>query len=143
MALEDNIKHFRTEKGFSQKELGEMIGVAQKQISQYESGQRRPDCYNIVYLAKALDVTCEELVNGVQMKLYRLWQNDNNGYDTHDSAVVCAESEDEAKSIADTEFSSEPVYGTWVSVDKVKCQLIGNAVSGMKKGIVVASFNAG
>jgi len=45
MALEDNIKHFRTEKGFSQKELGEMIGVAQKQISQYESGQRRPDCF--------------------------------------------------------------------------------------------------
>ena len=143
MALEDNIKYFRKEKGLSQKELGEIIGVAQKQISQYASGQRRPDCFNIVYLARALDVTCEELVNGVQMKLYRLWQNDNNDYDTYDSAVVCAESEDEAKSIADTEFSGDLAYGSWVSIDKVKCQLIGNAVSGMKKGIIVASFNAG
>ena len=62
MALEDNIKYFRKEKGLSQKELGEIIGVAQKQISQYESGQRRPDCFNIVYLARALGTTAEELV---------------------------------------------------------------------------------
>ena len=77
------------------------------------------------------------------MNLYKLWQDDNDDYDTYDSAVVCAESEDEAKSIADTEFDSEPIYGSWVAREKVRCQLIGYAVSGMKKGIVVASFNAG
>lgn len=64
MALEDNIRKCRTAKGFSQEELAKMIGVAQKQISAYESGQRRPDCFNIVYLAKALDTTAEQLVNG-------------------------------------------------------------------------------
>lgn len=62
MALEDNIKKYRMAKGLSQTELAKMIGVAQKQISQYESGQRRPDCFNIVYLAKALDTTAEKLV---------------------------------------------------------------------------------
>lgn len=64
MALEDNIRKCRTAKGFSQEELAKKIGVAQKQISQYESGQRRPDCFNIVYLAKALDTTAEQLVDG-------------------------------------------------------------------------------
>lgn len=64
MALAENIKNRRTAKGFSQEELAKMIGVAQKQISQYERGQRRPDCFNIVYLAKALDTTAEQLVNG-------------------------------------------------------------------------------
>lgn len=64
MSLAENIKNRRTAKGFSQEELAKKIGVAQKQISQYESGQRRPDCFNIVYLAKALDTTAEQLIDG-------------------------------------------------------------------------------
>lgn len=139
MALEDNIKYFRTEKGFSQEELAKMIGVAQKQISQYESGQRRPDCFNIVYLARALGTTCEELINGIQMKLYKLWQTDNNDYDAYGSVVVCAENEKEAKMIANIEFKSD----TLVSENKVRCQLLGNASSDTQKGIIIASFNAG
>jgi hypothetical protein len=30
-------------------------------------------------------------------KLYRIWQIKNSGYDTYDSAIVCAETEEEAK----------------------------------------------
>ncbi len=33
------------------------------------------------------------------MKIYRISQNITYGYDTYDSAVVCAENEDEAKKI--------------------------------------------
>lgn len=33
------------------------------------------------------------------MKLYLISQNVNNGYDTYDSAVVCAETEEEARMI--------------------------------------------
>ena len=32
------------------------------------------------------------------MKLYKIYQDINGGYDTFDSAIVAAESEDEAKS---------------------------------------------
>ncbi len=31
------------------------------------------------------------------MKLYKISQNINNNYDTYDSAIVCAENEDEAR----------------------------------------------
>ena len=61
MALEDNIKYFRKEKGLSQKELGEIIGVAQKQISQYESGSRLPSDDVKVRLARFFQTTVEAI----------------------------------------------------------------------------------
>lgn len=102
------------------------------------------------------------------MKLYKISQNINNGYDTYDSAVVCAENEDEARLIHPSEYvthykdgkwygthSVSPYdeyetengpYSTWVqfdSIDKIKVEYIGEAEDGIKKGVIVASFNAG
>ncbi len=37
------------------------------------------------------------------MKIYKLWQDVNNGYDTYDSIIVCAENEEEAKRIHPSE----------------------------------------
>ena len=33
------------------------------------------------------------------MKIYEISQDENNAYDTYDSAIVCAENEEEAKKI--------------------------------------------
>lgn len=77
------------------------------------------------------------------MKLYYLWQDENNDYDTYDSCVVCAESEEEAKKIhpdGDGNFKR----CTWASCpENVKCELIGIATDNVEKGVVIASFNAG
>lgn len=93
------------------------------------------------------------------MKLYKITQSDNNGYDTYDSAIVCANSEDEARIInpggyykyhdndwyfqyADgTERLS--IDGTWTHPSKVTVELIGNAKKGLESGIILSSFNAG
>ena len=77
------------------------------------------------------------------MNLYYLWQDENKDYDTYDSCVVCAENEEEAKSIHPDEN-----WGwrscTWASsVENVKCELIGIATDNVEKGVVIASFNAG
>ena len=74
----------------------------------------------------------------VTKKLYKIWQEVNNDYDTYDSAVVCAESEEEARNtdVGLAEYS-------WAKPSDVKVKEIGIANDDVKKGIIVASFNAG
>ena len=71
------------------------------------------------------------------MNLYLISQNFNSGYDTHDSAVVAAKTEELAR------LTEVGYGGTWCSPEHVQVQLIGKAVKGTKPGVILASFNAG
>ncbi|RZK44556.1 MAG: hypothetical protein EOO61_03430 [Hymenobacter sp.] len=99
------------------------------------------------------------------VNLYRISQNENNGWDTYDSAVVAAENEEAAKRVHPSEYSEffdeenkrwyslsvngDRYYGfasgDWArTVDEVKVELIGTAVEGIQPGQrIVTSFNAG
>ena len=79
------------------------------------------------------------------MNLYKISQNENIGYDTYDSAIVAAESEDKAKLIhPDKHDEFGCLYGSWCSSpDLVKVIYIGIAAEGTKPGVILASFNAG
>ena len=79
------------------------------------------------------------------MNLYLISQSENDGYDTYDSAVVAAESEEEAVQIHP---GPSPKWGqgysNWASSpEKVKCELIGVAIEGTEAGELLSSFNAG
>lgn len=81
------------------------------------------------------------------MKLFLISQTENRGYDTYDSAVVCAESEETARQMnpsgrGDVKWGRD--FSTWCSSpDKVNVQMIGEASPGLGPGVVCASFNAG
>ena len=76
------------------------------------------------------------------MNLYKISQDKNNGWDTYDSAIVCAASEDEARLI--NPEGGWTTYSSWCqSPDDVTVELIGTAVEDTNRGIVLASFNAG
>jgi hypothetical protein len=77
------------------------------------------------------------------MNLYLLSQNYNPGYDTYDSCIVAAETKEDATTIHPDKDHGNWVDGAWVSIDKVKCVLIGTAIHGTKRGVILASFNAG
>lgn len=79
------------------------------------------------------------------MKLYILTQGDNNNYDTYDSIIVCAENEMDAKTITPYEgYEFGKPYASWAnSIDSVKCEEIGTANDQQKRGVILASFNAG
>lgn len=81
------------------------------------------------------------------MNLYLITQVENNGYDTYDSAVVAAMSEDDARKIhPDNNDDHDMNERDWAWVadrSKVTVQLIGIAVDGIERGVIVASFNAG
>ena len=114
-----------------------------------------------------LDVTVYKLtmnyfrMKELRMNLYLIRQDVNNGYDTYDSAVVVANSEDGARAIhpdgrsylSDGEFVRD--YGhdghhaiykddTWSSPETVSVMLLGKADKNLcLGGVVCASFNAG
>ena len=68
--------------------------------------------------------------------LYLICRKSLTSYDEYDSAVVCADSIEEARR---TEVDS---YG-WVIPRYVKVKTLGVAKDSIKKGVILASFNAG
>ena len=81
------------------------------------------------------------------MNLYLLTQDVNMDWDTYESVIVCAESEEEAVKIHPDGEIWGTVYrwdDTWAeNPSLVKCRKIGVADESIEKGVVLASFNAG
>ena len=94
------------------------------------------------------------------MKLWFISQEANNDYDTYDSAVVAAESEEAARRTYpggyyewdDDNQGWRYVYGekkpakpdTWVAdISAIEVKLIGTAADHIGAGCICASFNAG
>jgi hypothetical protein len=83
------------------------------------------------------------------MKLYHISQNKVRGYDTYSDAVVCAESEEDAKTIHPNGWSDLPPWnegfrGCWCDLaEEVKAKYLGEACEGIERGIICASFHAG
>jgi hypothetical protein len=106
------------------------------------------------------------------MKLWLISQDVNTGYDTYDSAVVAAETEEQARLIHPSQYADAgwgelngqmcwrgtyncphnslkhgKLYDAsgydWTDPANVAVRLIGDAAEGSKPGIICASFNAG
>jgi hypothetical protein len=96
------------------------------------------------------------------MNLYLISQSVNNDWDTYDSAVVAAASEDEARLIYPNNWGEDIIKwngskwfrylddgrvldysaSTWTSPDNVSVQFLAAGYEG-PAGTVLASFNAG
>ena len=61
LILKNNLKALRTEKGMSQAQLAEMVGVSRNTISSIETGQFCPAAKLALVLCIALDKKFEEL----------------------------------------------------------------------------------
>lgn len=58
----------RKEKGLTQKELAEKIGVTDKAVSKWETGRGMPDVSVLEKLAEELEVTVSEILNGSEVE---------------------------------------------------------------------------
>lgn len=61
MSLGQNIRNFRKEKGYTQRELAELIGVSVQAISKWETDTGAPDISLVVPLATALEISTDAL----------------------------------------------------------------------------------
>lgn len=77
------------------------------------------------------------------LKLWLINQSVNNGYDTFDSAVVAAYTEDEARQINPDGSWGELWSGWCKTPEQVTVEYLGIATQSMEPGIVLSSFNAG
>ena len=79
-----------------------------------------------------------------KLKLYRISQDSNTGYDTYDSAVVAAPDPTTAAQIHPDGDSTRWSHYAWCSgPENVEVELIGTAAAGVTQGVICASFNAG
>ena len=63
MALNENIKNARLKKKMTQRELGQAIGVSHNAISDWESGNHKPDADTVMALCKVLDVDANYMLD--------------------------------------------------------------------------------
>jgi hypothetical protein len=90
------------------------------------------------------------------MKLWLISQTEHNDYDTYDSAVVAAETEEAARITHPSGDTYRPKSDDWswskgdyTSRDwarksaNVSVKLIGEAIEGTEAGPICSSFNAG
>ena len=66
--LGERIARIRKEKGYTQTDLAEKIGISQVLVSNYERNRLRPHFEMIVSFAQALEVTADELLGLKAMK---------------------------------------------------------------------------
>lgn len=106
MTAGKHIKRIRREKGLSQKELGEKIGVSQQMIGQWENGRSNPKIETIRRIADALNIPHYELmgldssirVNGSQQRLFdialqKFQNNEDLSYEEEDAITEYVKSE--------------------------------------------------
>jgi hypothetical protein len=92
-----------------------------------------------------------------KLNLYKITQSANDDYDSYDSAIVAATSEEKAKLIHPSNWTNKnqpewyeddneiKAVHDWTTPDNVQVELIGVVTNDkIKNGdVVVASFNAG
>ncbi len=69
MGLAENIRKIRKKKGWSQKELGEMIGSHLSHVNRIETGKYKPSLDVLKKIADALEVSLDFLVSEKEEEL--------------------------------------------------------------------------
>ena len=63
------IAELRKEKGFTQKEIGERLGICAKTVSKWETGRGFPDVSLVAELSKIFQVDISKLIEGEMPKI--------------------------------------------------------------------------
>ncbi|MCR5286864.1 MAG: helix-turn-helix domain-containing protein [Saccharofermentans sp.] len=66
MTIADRIQSLRKQKGMSQEELADSVGVSRQSVSKWESEQATPDLDKVVIMSELFDVTTDYLLKGIE-----------------------------------------------------------------------------
>ena len=58
----ENIKKYREEKGYTKKQLAELVGISYNTIRTYECGSSNPSPYSLSIIAIALGVSVQDIL---------------------------------------------------------------------------------
>lgn len=78
----EQIKFYRKQKGYTQKKLGQLCGMADSAIRRYEAGRANPKIETLAKIANALDLTIEDFLDisyiGNSKRLNESYEKSNN-----------------------------------------------------------------
>lgn len=80
MNLCEKLQLLRKEKGMSQENLAESIGVSRQAVSKWESGQSYPEISKLIALSELFKVSIDSLVKDVEESTNK-YNNENNHFD--------------------------------------------------------------
>ena len=66
--LGTNLKNIRKLNKISQKDFAEKLQTSQQRVSEWECDKVEPSLYNIIKILKILDVSFEELTEGIEIQ---------------------------------------------------------------------------
>ena len=66
MTLADRIQQLRKQRGISQEELADQVGVSRQAVSKWESEQSVPDMDKVILLSDYFEVTTDYLLKGIE-----------------------------------------------------------------------------
>jgi transcriptional regulator with XRE-family HTH domain len=66
MTIADRIQSLRKQKGMSQEELADKIGVSRQAVSKWESEQSTPDLDKVVIMSELFEFTTDYLLKGIE-----------------------------------------------------------------------------
>lgn len=66
MNIADRIKYLRKQKGYSQEELADKVGVSRQAVSKWESEQSTPDLEKIIAMSDIFEVTTDYILKGIE-----------------------------------------------------------------------------
>ena len=61
-----NLKLARKNSKISQKDFAERLQTTQQRVSEWECGKIEPSLFNIIKILKVLEITFEELTDGIE-----------------------------------------------------------------------------
>ena len=66
MNLADRIQYLRKQKGYSQEELADKVGVSRQAVSKWESEQSTPDLEKVITMSELFEVTTDYILKGIE-----------------------------------------------------------------------------
>ncbi len=66
MNIADRIQCLRKNKGLSQEELADKVGVSRQAVSKWESEQSTPDIEKIIIMSELFEVTTDYILKGIE-----------------------------------------------------------------------------
>lgn len=78
MNIADRIQSLRKNKGISQEELAEKVGVSRQAVSKWESEQSVPDLDRVIIMSEYFGVTTDYILKGIEPQK----QSDNKNFNT-------------------------------------------------------------
>ena len=62
MNIADRIQYLRKQKGYSQEELSDKVGVSRQAVSKWESEQSTPDLEKVIAMSELFEVTTDYIL---------------------------------------------------------------------------------